>query len=570
MLGSLSPEEVDLLDNRLLLDPYRRDEDVREDDRTDDDRALSYIDTSKEHLKYVLPFVPANILITGGTLVSGKLLTDAGSEVIAALPYIYGFYGLTQSANTLFVGTGVSAANAHGEGDIGRINTILKQSMLIAGGLSIPFLAMLYQGGNLSRLIGAPTDVANVVQTHLNQYAWGVPLYFINAGLTQTTIPYSTVPSSVNMIANTVSSCGLSFLFTKGTGFIPPMPIAGTALALSVTNTLNDLGFFGYMLSQSEYREIMANQSDSSHMQSFKSIMNIGLPTALNTFGQMASGMVATTTISALLDETALQQQGLTTMPMAFLQILIAFNGDAAAVLISDQVGQQNYRNIKKYVNTAHTFGAVSGLLGTALIAGLAEPYVRYFADPSIATPEFISTTRNLLLLSSLNQTISSAGVTSAGSLRGIDENWKPLLINLGLKVGLNLLGSYMLMSTTDLGVYSPYVSDLIVSSLFYSPSLYYYCRQKVSSYIYEHTTDEVDTAPADSDDLEAGEAHGHDDITLDHRSSNQQQTSYCSSFLGWLYPNSSPPATTPVETEALADEPDEPSRSNSWRRWFC
>ena len=70
------------------------EETVLVDDSEDSlsENELSYYDTSKEHLKYVLPFVPANILITGGALVSGKLLTEAGSEVIAALPYIYSFF----------------------------------------------------------------------------------------------------------------------------------------------------------------------------------------------------------------------------------------------------------------------------------------------------------------------------------------------------------------------------------------------------------------------------------------------------------------------------------------------
>ena len=336
------------------------EETVLVDDSEDSlsENELSYYDTSKEHLKYVLPFVPANILITGGALVSGKLLTEAGSEVIAALPYIYSFFGLTQSANTLFIGTGVSAANAHGEDDVGRIHTIFKQSMLIAGGLSIPYLAMLYQGGNLSRLIGAPDDVADAVQIYLNQYGWGVPLYFINSASTQITIPYSTVPSSANMIANTLVGCGLSFAFAKGVGFIPPMPIAGPALAISVTNVLNNIGFFSYMLSQPKYREIMSENTDHSYMRSFKSIMNIGAPAALNTFSQIASGMAATISISALLDETALQQQGLTTMPMAFLQTLIAFNGDAAAVLISNLVGKKRYADIKKYENTCMSYVA--------------------------------------------------------------------------------------------------------------------------------------------------------------------------------------------------------------------
>ena len=59
------------------------EETVLVDDSEDSlsENELSYYDTSKEHLKYVLPFVPANILITGGALVSGKLLTEAGSEV---------------------------------------------------------------------------------------------------------------------------------------------------------------------------------------------------------------------------------------------------------------------------------------------------------------------------------------------------------------------------------------------------------------------------------------------------------------------------------------------------------
>src|SRR5204863_267271 len=155
---------------------------------------------------------------------------------------------------------------------------------------------------------------------------------------------------------------------------IPPMPIAGTALAISATNVLSNLGFAGYMLCDTRYRVIMTNNADHSHWDSCKSIINIGLPTALNTFSQMASGIVASLTISAMLNETALQQQGLAAMPMSFLQFQIAYNGDAAAVLISNQIGAQRYASIKKYVNTAHTLGILSGILGSAVIAGLAGP----------------------------------------------------------------------------------------------------------------------------------------------------------------------------------------------------
>lgn len=482
---------------------------------------VSYFDASKDHLKYVLPFIPVDFLITSTTLVSGKLLTSQGSQVISALPYIYGFYGLIQSADTLFVGTGVNAANAHGEENIGRMNTILKQSMLIVSTLSIPCLILLYNSGNISRLIGAPNDVADIVQRHFNQYGWGVPLYFTNAVLLQSAIPFGTIPCSISLIAGTLLNCGLSFLFTKGAWIIPSMPIVGTALATSVTNGVSDLSFFGYMLSQSRYREIMKDNTDHAHWQSFKNIMNIGVPNALNTFSQLASSMVATTVISSLLNETALQQQGLTVMPMGFLQNLIAFSGDGAAIIISNQVGQKKYSTISKYVNVANAVGVLSGVLGSVLIGSLAVPYVKYFSVPEIATPEFISTTRNLLLLSSLNQTISSIGITSTGALRGIDDNWKPLSINLGLKVGLNLFGSFLLMYTTDFGVYSSYISDFVVSSFMYSPSLYYYCHKKVTEYVH----------------LNSQNTEENFEILSENTFRDEPQTSSCTSFLGWLFP---------------------------------
>lgn len=524
---------------------------------SDEQRESTYVDTAKNHLKYVVPFIPANSLMTAGTLVTGKLLADSGEKVITALPYIYSFYSLTQSASTLFIGTGVNVANARGRGDIAKINTILKQSMLITGGLAIPFLAILYQGGNISRLIGAPNAVATVVQTHLNQYGWGVPLIFINVGLSQVTIPFSTVPSSVNLITNTVVNCGLSFLFTNGAGFIPPMPIAGTALAFSVTNALNDIGFFIYMLSQARYRQIIRNNTDGSHLHSFKNIMNVGLPISLNTFSQMASNLVATTVISALLDETALQQQGLTIVPISFLQTIIALNGDAAAVLISNQVGARSYSIINKYVNTAHAFGVLSSVVGSALIAGLAGPYVRYFADPAITTPEFVSTTQNLLLLSSFNQILSSIGVTSTGALRGIDENWKPLLINLGLKFALNLLGSTLLMYSTNLGVYSPCISDLIISSLFYTPSLYYYCKRKITSF--------TNLAVENNIELVESDFTNRSEIPLDSTQDTHQ--TFSNSFFGWLYPRAKSPTPNVPFDEIDVTRDDQQSKSS---KWFC
>jgi Na+-driven multidrug efflux pump len=264
-----------------------------------------------------------------------------------------------------------------------------------------------------------------------------------------------------------------------------------------------------------------------------------------------------------MLNETALQQHGLTIMPMAFLQTFIAYNGDAASVLNSKQLGAQHKETIKKYVNTAHAFGVSCGILGIAGIGGIAETYIRYYTDSSIATPEFISTTRNLLFLSSLNQTISSVGVTSVGSLRGIDENWRPLIINLGLKLGLNLLASFLLMYGTDLGVYSPYVSDLIVSSVFYAPLLFYYCKTKVASFTYQVANEDIELVSSVTSQNTSSSQLDLTETSLSEVEKDHQSFSTVKSFLGWIYPSSR--ASNPV---APNDEVTE-NRTSLRRRWF-
>lgn len=494
------------------------------------------LEVTKEHLKYIAPYLPANILIAGTSFVTSKLFTKSGGPVIAALPYIYGFYGLVGTTGNLFVGTGVSVANVLGKNQPEKINTILKQSMMIAAGTSIPFLILLYKSGDIIKLTGATNDVVEVVQTHINQFGWGVPLYFINMGLSQITIPFSTTPSSLTLILTNISNCAFSFLF------IPMLPIAGTALASSVSNLLTTLGLSGYMLSQAKYREILSNNTDHSHGEIFKGIMNTGLPAVLSALSQMASSIVASATIGKMLDNTALQQQGLTIMPMAFLQELIANNADAAAVLISRQMGARRYSEIQKYVNVSQVLGALSGIMGTILIGSVAESYIRYFVDPRIATSEFVATARNILLLAAINQTISSVGLTSVAALKGMGENWGPLLINLGLKFGLNLAGSFLLAQRTNLGAYSPYVSDLIISSLFYAPSLFYYCKRKIDSFTNQPILiDQI----AEEMPVEENTPRG---------------SSIGSAFLGWLY-GSKRTAPDSVEMAILEDSETKISR---------
>lgn len=424
--------------------------------------------------------LPANMVINVGFAFALKELNRSGPKTITAENYILPIKLILDSTTVIFFGTGVACAGAKGEGKEGKIKTITGQSFLIAGGLTPLVLTLCYTSGALAKRLGATKDVAHIVQSYFTQYGWGFPVIYPIAILTQATIPYGTLPNAVNLFFATGVNCALIYALTRGVGVIPAMPIIGAALGTSLSNILSLAEYLIYLAGTKKYAGIYKDHAHYKKRPALKNVLNVGLTTSFNMLAQLGSMLVGSAFDNNFLDQTAKQQQSITTLPISFLVAANASFADGAAVLISERMGANDSLNPRQYWCLSQGFAVCFGLAGMGFLKLTAPYYIRWFTDSKVATHSFIHTTEKLILWGAANQTISSIGAISTGALRGIGNTTNPMWLNVGLKIGLVGILNYILMAYGDFGVFAPFLADMLVSTFLYSPILFKYAHDQL------------------------------------------------------------------------------------------
>lgn len=251
----------------------------------------------------------------------------------------------------LGVGLGIGAqiliGRRNGEEKYNEIGLIIHQLWIFLAGIGIAIFAFLYFFGEnvLSGLI-ASEAISDASTTYINIRAWGIFFSFINIsfkafyiGTLQTRI--LTVSTSIQAGINII----LDYFFIFGAGNIPPMGVAGAALATVIAEFITCVFFIIYTRFYTTHKQFALFKKIRFQFVIFKQLFKIASPVMLQHFISFGAWFLFFVIIEKL------GQQALAISNIArslYMLLLVPLWGFASAAnsMVSNLIGQHQSNKV--------------------------------------------------------------------------------------------------------------------------------------------------------------------------------------------------------------------------------
>jgi len=217
----------------------------------------------------------------------------------------------------------------------------------------------------------------------------------------------------------------LNALLIYGYWGLPAMGIYGAALASLITRILMAVWMIYYVYSHRRF-EHLPKSLRFMHVsfQRMRKILNLGLPTGLQYIFEVTAFSIAAIIVGQI-SATALAAHQIAISVASVSYIVASGISAAALVRVGNQLGEQNFENLRLASNTLFMM-----TLGWMAFSGIAIFLGRFFL-PSLFSfdPEVIQLTAGLLLIAVFFQLSDGIQVVSLGALRGMKDVKIPTFI---------------------------------------------------------------------------------------------------------------------------------------------
>lgn len=208
----------------------------------------------------------------------------------------------------------------------------------------ILFLVILLFSKPLLTLIQCPSEYLDNAVTYISIIAWGIPLNALT-NIYSANLRANKKPGFITIIAvlSNLLNVLLNYLLIFGNWGLPELGIKGAAIA-----TLSSQAFI--LLCAVVFSPIILKKKILSFKLSLphlKQILKIGLPSALETFAYTFAGMFVTAAVNKLTEPEMLARTYVNMIMLYIYQFSISF-GQANAILVGHDVGQEKYQEAKK------------------------------------------------------------------------------------------------------------------------------------------------------------------------------------------------------------------------------
>ncbi len=385
-------------------------------------------------LRLALPIVGVNVgmMLMGAvdTIMVGRVSPEALAAV--ALGNVYSFA-------VMMFGVGVLLAldpilsQAHGAGEQELFALAVQRGGILALALAIPLsLAMLLAEPLLARA-RQPAEVVPLVGTYCRILIAGVlPFLLFNVGRQTLQVLHRVGPVLWTILIANVANVGLNQWLINGGAGLPPLGVAGSAWATSLSRVLMVL----LLLVMSRRELVPLMRPTHQHLLTpppFRAMLRIGLPIAMQLEIEMAAFSVVALlmgtfgTIQVAGHQIALNLASLTFMvPMGV--------GMAASVQVGQAVGRGDPAAARASTRAALQLGG-GFMVVTALLFSLLPNVIAGLYTNAGDVRAFAAV---LLPIAGIFQVFDGVQVVCIGVLRGLGDTHAPMLINLA---GFGVLG---------------------------------------------------------------------------------------------------------------------------------
>ena len=316
-----------------------------------------------------------------------------------------------------------------------EIGKTLRQSMLLGALISLPLMVILRYVGHVLIFFGQDPYLSMIAEEYFRSFAWGVSLPFFSVCITEFFISIGKQKLSLMFsIFETILLVALGYILVFGKFGVKAFGLKGAGYAINAANAINLILIIAVLFFDKAYERYRIFEfCKKDKLLYVKEVAKIGWPIACMAGGELMIIAMAIM-LYGWLGEASLAAQNIT-MRLNVLAFMIAQGiGQAAMVLISQEIGAKKYNLIRNMGYSAMILGVLASLLVLFIYSIAYKPLIGLFLDLSspIAQNTFKVTTLLLILHGILN-VIDFPRFVAVFALRGLRDTVVPMLIFVGL-----------------------------------------------------------------------------------------------------------------------------------------
>ncbi len=322
----------------------------------------------------------------------GRLGREALAAVNATWPVVF----LVVASLVGVFQAGISLVSQYwGAKDYESAMSAAGQLLLMVLLLGLPFgLLTYFLLPSMMALIGVPEEVIPDAVTYGRYFSLGFTIFglmnatvsiFSAAGDTMTPMKIRVVGVLLNVVLDPVLIFGF--------GLIPPMRVAGAAIATLLSDLVASLIAIRVLTRGIRGEKLRAHHLKPK-LQLISKLVRIGLPLSISSVGE-AGGFTLLTAIISMLGSVALASWGIGDRPLGLLDIFVASLLGATATIIGQSLGAEMRDRAKATALKAVLYSALITGLGVSAYIAFRYEIVSVFAP---SDPEVIQYAADFLL----------------------------------------------------------------------------------------------------------------------------------------------------------------------------
>lgn len=368
-------------------------------------------------------------------------------------------------------GATAMVARFRGAQDQESANAVMRQAILITGGLSVLLAVVGYFGAEwMVTFMGAQPDTLRPGTEYLQIQMMGFP--FMALTMTATAVLRGVGNTRVSMVYNMVANVSnviLNYLLIFGNFGFPAMGVAGASLATIIGQFLAFLMAGFALLRGKHYLRIRRKDSFKPDLGLIKRIAKIGGPAMLEQ-GVMRVGMMLYVRTVASLGTIAYAAHNvvMNIMTLSFM------NGQAfsivATTLIGQSLGMKRPDHAWAYARYTRRMGMVVSIVLGVLFVFLGEQIVGLYTAGDAEALDIIRMGGEVMIVIALMQPLQSSQMILNGALRGAGDTRSTAMIMFFGVLIIRPLAAHMFVNWFGwglLGAWFGMALDQIVRSAF-------------------------------------------------------------------------------------------------------
>lgn len=361
-------------------------------------------------------------------LVVGRLGAEEFAAVGLAGTILFGILACLEGILSIVA---VLAAHAIGRGEGREVGNIVRQGLVLAALLAVPFTLLTWSLGDLLKMLGQDPGVVTYSEQYLRAVAWSI---LPTLGFHVLKEFLAALARAGVILAISIGGVGLNLGLTAGLAFgwggLPAMGVAGAGWATTIVSWAMFLALAAYVLWHPAFRKYaVLSLKLGSEWTAIREILRLGLPIAAIVI--LEAGLFASVALlSGVFGATSLAAYYVLEAFIGASFTLSIGLGEAAMVRVAYQLGRGDIACCR-FIGLVALAIAVS-IAASMMILPLLFPdfAIRVFLESSDSDfGEVEARVRGLLLFVAVFQVFDALQGVAARALRGLQDTTVPLAI---------------------------------------------------------------------------------------------------------------------------------------------